>query len=93
MAKEFLSENNIHYVERDIGADPEARKEMMRRKVTGVPTFLIGDDVVVGLDQQKILDLVDHRVKACSVCGTKMRVPTDKGKAVLKCPNCKNQID
>jgi len=39
MAKEFLSENKIHYVERDISADPEARKEMMRRKVTGVPTF------------------------------------------------------
>lgn len=80
-------------MERDISADPEARKEMMRRKVTGVPTFLIGDDVVVGLDQQRVLNLVDHRVKVCSACGTKMRVPTDKGKVILKCPNCKSQIE
>ncbi len=80
-------------MERDISADPEARKEMMRRKVTGVPTFLIGDDVVVGLDQSKVLSLVDHRVKVCSSCGTKLRVPTDKGKVIVKCPNCKSQIE
>lgn len=92
MAKEFLSENKIHYVERDINADPEARKEMMRRKVTGVPTFLIGDDVVVGLDQAKVLSLVDHRVVKCSQCGTKVRVPTDKGNLIVKCPNCKHTI-
>lgn len=93
MAKEFLSENNIHYVERDINADPEARKEMIRRKVTGVPTFVIGDDVVVGLDQAKILSLVDHRVVKCPQCGTKMRVPTDKGKLSVHCPNCKHEIE
>lgn len=65
----------------------------MRRKVTGVPTFLIGEDVVVGLDQKKVLSLVDHRVKVCSSCGTKMRVPTDKGTIIVKCPKCKNPID
>ena len=92
MAKEFLSENKIHYVERDINKDPEARKEMIRRKVTGVPTFLIGEDVVVGLDKEKVLKLVDHRVVECPQCGTKMRVPTNKGDMSIKCPNCKHEI-
>ena len=93
MAKEFLEENKIHYVERDINQDPEARKEMIRRKVTGVPTFLIGDDVVVGLDQAKVLSLADHRVVECSQCSTKMRVPVNHENIIIKCPNCKHIIE
>lgn len=93
MAKEFLSENKIHYVAKDVNTDPEARNEMTKHKITGVPAFLIGDDIVVGLDKGKILSLVDHRVMECPSCHKKVRVPTDKSGAVIKCPNCKNELN
>ena len=90
MAKEFLSQNRIHFVEKDINLDAEARGELARRNISGVPTFLIGDDVVVGLDKAKILELVDHRLVACEKCHTKLRVPTKKGALDVTCPKCKH---
>jgi glutaredoxin 3 len=47
-------------VERDINADMEARKELIRRGIRGVPTFLIGDEVVVGFDKARILELAQN---------------------------------
>lgn len=91
-AKKFLGENNIHYVEKDVNTDQEAQREMMKRKATGVPSFLIGDDMVVGLDRAKILALADHRLVACTECGTKMRVPSNKGKLKVTCSNCGNRF-
>ncbi len=91
-AKEFLSQNKIHYVEKNISVDQEARKEMLKLNSTGVPTFLIGEDVVIGLDKDKILSLVDHRLVECASCHKKVRIPTNKGNIVAKCPNCKNII-
>jgi len=88
MAKEFLSRNNIHYVEKDVNQDMEARRELQRRRISGVPTFLIGDDVVVGLDREKILRLVDHRLATCVNCGQRLRVPTGKGRLQVTCPGC-----
>lgn len=88
MAKEFLSQHNIHFVEKDINVDAQARSELIRRNISGVPTFLIGEDVVVGLDKDKILQFVDHRVVECEECHTKMRVPLGKGQITVTCPKC-----
>lgn len=57
MAKEFLAQNQISFTEKDINVDMEARQELVKRNIRGVPTFLIGEDVVVGLDKAKILEL------------------------------------
>ena len=92
-AKTFLKENHIRFVEKDVNKDAAAQKEMTRRKISGVPTFIIGEDVVVGLDKAKILELVDHRVVACPSCQAKLRVPTDKGKITVRCPKCKNSFE
>lgn len=90
MAKEFLSQNRIHFVEKDINVDAEARNELTRRNISGVPSFLIGEDMVVGLDKAKILELVDHRVIECEKCHTKMRVPLNKGTLKVTCPKCEH---
>jgi len=37
----------------------------MSKGIMAVPTFKIGDEMVVGFDQAKILQLVDHRVVQC----------------------------
>ena len=92
-AKEFLSKNNIHYVEKDVNKDMNARNEMIKRNINGVPAFLIGDDLVVGLDTNRILQLVDHRVVECPNCHKKVRVPLNMKNFKIKCPNCKTVLD
>lgn len=87
-AKEFLSQNKIHFEEKNISLDTQARLELQRRNISGVPTFIIGDDVVVGLDKEKILKLVDHRVIECQKCSKKMRVPIKRGNIQVTCPKC-----
>lgn len=89
MAKQFLNQNNIHYIEKDANSDPQARREMASRNITGVPAFIIGGDVVVGLDKGRILELVDHRLVRCPDCNTAVRIPTKQGKIKANCPKCK----
>lgn len=88
MAKEFLSKNKIHFEEKNISLDNQARLELQRRNISGVPAFLIGEDVVVGLDKEKLLKLIDHRVIECEKCSKKMRVPIKKGTIEVTCPQC-----
>ncbi len=80
-------------MEKDIDADAQARAEMIKRNARGVPSFLIGDDLVVGLDKAKILELVDHRVIECEQCRTRMRVPINKGALKVSCPRCKHSFN
>ncbi len=93
MAKEFLIQNKIHFVEKDVNLDPQARHEMTSRNITGVPTFIIGKDVVVGFDKTRILELVDHRLIKCTNCNTAIRVPINEGRIRAKCPKCKSTLN
>ena len=70
-----------------------ARNEFMKRGLRGVPAFLVGDDVVVGLDTAKIENLIDYNVVECSNCPTKLRVPKGKGKLVVTCPKCESKFE
>ncbi len=58
-AKEFFKENNIAYTEHDVAADAEKRKEMIDMTgQMGVPVIKIGDDVVIGFDEDKVKELL-----------------------------------
>lgn len=65
----------------------------MSRNIRGVPAFQIGDEIVVGFDQAKILELVDHRLFECEECHTKLRVPINKGTVKVTCPKCQHAFD
>lgn len=54
-AKEFLRENGIEFIEKDVTKDMDARKLMMKNKLMGVPSFLIDGEPVSGLDKEKLL--------------------------------------
>jgi glutaredoxin 3 len=54
----YLREKGYEYEERNISTDTEARQELIKRKVRGVPAFLIGDEIVLGLDTEKIEELM-----------------------------------
>ncbi len=59
MAKDFFAENNITFTEHDVASDLEKRKEMVDMTgQMGVPVIRIGDDVIVGFDEDKVKELL-----------------------------------
>lgn len=53
--RDFLTEHGVPFVERNIRQDPRAKQELLER--TGalvVPVVFIGDNKVVGWDQDQI---------------------------------------
>ena len=55
IAKEFFKENNIKYTELNVAEDNEAREEMVEKSgQLGVPVIMVGDQVIVGFDEDKI---------------------------------------
>lgn len=58
-AKEFFKENDVAYTEFDVAADADKRQEMIDMTgQMGVPVIRIGDDVVIGFDEDKVKELL-----------------------------------
>jgi len=58
-AKTFFNENNVKYNEYDVQSDLEKRKEMMDKSgQMGVPVIFIGDEMVIGFDEDRIKELL-----------------------------------
>lgn len=59
-AKEFFDENKITYTDHDVASDMEKRSEMIGMTgQMGVPVIRIGDDIVVGFDEEKVKELLE----------------------------------
>lgn len=59
MAKDFFTENNVAFTDHDVAVDLDKRKEMMGLTgQMGVPVIQIGDDIVVGFDEDKVKELL-----------------------------------
>ena len=55
MAKDFLKENNVEYTEFNVAEDAEKRQEMVEKSgQMGVPVILIGEDFMVGFNEDKM---------------------------------------
>lgn len=53
--REFLSEKNIEFTERNIRRDPEARQYVIERLgAEAVPITVIDGQMVIGFDQAKL---------------------------------------
>lgn len=62
MAKEFLAQRGVAFVEKDVTRDPSAAQEMVRRSgQQGVPVILVDDQVVVGFNQPLLNQLLAQR--------------------------------
>ena len=58
-AKEFFAANNVAYTEHDVASDMDKRSEMIDLTgQMGVPVIRIGDDIVVGFDEDHIKSLI-----------------------------------
>ena len=67
-----------------------ARNEFIKTGAQGVPVFLIGNDLAVGLNTAKIEELIDYTVVNCPGCKARLRIPKEKGKIKITCSKCKH---
>jgi len=59
LAKDFFEENNIEFTTYDVGADTAKRSEMIDMTgQMGVPVIKIGDDAIVGFNEEKVRELL-----------------------------------
>jgi glutaredoxin-like YruB-family protein len=59
LTKEFFAENNVEYINHDVSKDIEKRQEMFSiTNQMGVPVIVIGNDVVIGFDKEKLEELL-----------------------------------
>ena len=58
MAKEFLSERNVPFVERDVINDKSAMDELIKLGVLTTPVTVIDGEVVVGFDRKRFEKLL-----------------------------------
>jgi len=59
MAKDFFKEKNIAYTDYDVAGNPDKRKEMVEKSgQMGVPVILIGEQMVIGFNKPKIVQLL-----------------------------------
>ncbi len=55
MAKDFLKQNNIEFVDIDVGQDEQAAQEMVNKSgQMGVPQLEIDGQLIVGFDKSAI---------------------------------------
>ncbi len=54
-AKQFLKDNNIDFVNFDVGVDERAAEEMVKKSgQMAVPVFDIDGEIIIGFDKEKI---------------------------------------
>ena len=58
MAKEFLSQRNVRFVERDVTNDQTAMEELLEIGVLTTPVTVIDGEVVVGFDRARFEKLL-----------------------------------
>ncbi len=51
---EYLSRKQVPFTEKNVGRDPEARKELMALGLTSLPVLVIGDARLTGFNPGKI---------------------------------------
>lgn len=59
LSKEFFKAHDVEFTDYDVSTDIAKRKEMVERSgQMGVPVIFIGEEMIVGFDQQRISSLL-----------------------------------
>jgi len=89
-AKEYLQHRGISFKEMDVSRDRSAASELAAANIMGVPAFKINGEFIVGLDRNRIEELIRFEVVRCPECSRRLRLPAGKGKLKVTCRDCGN---
>ena len=53
-AKNYLKAKGVAFEYRDVQADPEAMRELMELKSRSTPTLVVGSEVLIGFDPERL---------------------------------------
>jgi len=59
--KEFLSQNKIDFVERDVTVDETALADLQKLRYMTTPVTVADDEVIVGFDRDKLEKVLKSR--------------------------------
>ncbi len=58
-AKDFFTEKGVKFTDYNVATDLEKRKEMISKSgQMGVPVIYVGDELIVGFDEEKLRGLL-----------------------------------
>jgi len=60
MAKEFLSQKGVPFVEKDVSRDRAAAQELLQMGQRGVPVIKVDGQVMVGFNRARLEQLLEH---------------------------------
>lgn len=58
-AKNFLHENSVEFEERNVSESEEARNELIEKGYRGVPVIVVGEEEVVGFEEDRLRGLLE----------------------------------
>ncbi len=61
LAKNYLEEKGLAYVEKNVQTDKDARAELMKMGHMGVPVLVIDGEQIVGFDKDRLETILDKR--------------------------------
>lgn len=56
-AKDYFDEHGIKYTEKNVSQDVDARKELISKKIRGVPYILVGEEAIEGFNRERLNEL------------------------------------
>jgi glutaredoxin-like YruB-family protein len=63
-AKRFLSARGVAFEYRDVQEDPSALKDLLALKSQSTPTIVVGEEVMVGFDPERLNQMLDRMMSA-----------------------------
>ena len=57
-AKQFLKARQVAFEYRDVQADPTALRELMELNSRSTPTIVVGDEVMIGFDPNRLEEML-----------------------------------
>ena len=64
-AKDFFTANNVPFTDWNVASDLPHRQEMIQKSgQMGVPVIFVGDDLVIGFDEDRLRELLKLPVAA-----------------------------
>ena len=60
MAKDFLNQNHIDYIEYNISKTPQAMKALIKMGHMSVPLIIIDEEIIIGFDKDKIEKIISN---------------------------------